>query len=382
LDPEEAMLVSSTGDTACAVKRTVRAPLLASLLLAGFVGGCFEKSKEPAADAAPARPALVTTVHYAPVTQPRSLAAIIRPRIESDLGFRVNGKVAKRLVQNGDLVHKGQALLVLDTADLQLQVEQAEAEVRAATTSLTQAEAEEARQTTLQKSGWSTPAILDKAHAATAELRGRLTRAQRGVELARNALEYATLQADADGVITATIAEPGQVLSAGQPALRLARMDELEALVALPETFVERARNAQGTLALWSVPGRTYEVKLRELSPAADSATRTYAARYTIVHPDEAVRLGMSATLTLSEDKGERAARLPLTALFDHGQGPSVWVLDETGRLTARKVAVARYEGQSVLVASGVDEGESVVALGVEKIDEGLAVRPMQSLSF
>jgi RND family efflux transporter MFP subunit len=316
------------------------------------------------------------------MTQPHTFAATIRARTESDLGFRVNGKVAKRLVQNGDLVRKGQPLLVLDPIDLKLQLEAAEAEMRAATTSLAQAEADEGRQVTLQKSGWSTPATLDKARAIAGDARGRLTRSQRAVELARNALDYTTLEADADGVITATPVEPGMVISAGQAAVRLSRLNELEALVALPETFVERARNAHGSITLWSVPGRSDEVKLRELSPAADSATRTYAARYTIVNADDAVRLGMSATLTLTEESSERAARLPLTALFDHGQGPSVWVVDEAGRLTARNVTIARYEGQSALIARGVSDGEYVVTLGVEKLEAGLVVRPTQSLSF
>ena len=294
----------------------------------------------------------------------------------------MNGKIAQRLVQNGDVVRKGQPLLLLDTNDLKLQLEQAEAEMRAATTSLAQAEADEGRQVTLQKSGWSTPATLDKARAAAGDARGRLTRAQRQVELAQNSLGYAMLEADADGVITATLGEPGQVVSAGQAVVRLARTDEFEVLVALPETFVERARNAQGSMTLWSVPDHSYDVKLRELSAAADSATRTYAARYTIVNPDEAARLGMSATLTLTENANERAARLPLTALFDHGRGPSVWVVDDAGKLTARSVTIARYEGQSVLIANGVNDGEYVVTLGVEKLDEGLVVRPTQSLSF
>jgi RND family efflux transporter MFP subunit len=353
--------------------------LLAPVLLAGCGLGA---AKEPAAEQARPHPVLVTTVHYEGIRQPRSLAATIRPRTESDLGFRVSGKVAQRLVQNGDLVRKGQALLVLDTTDFKLQLEQAEAEVKAATMSLAQAEADEARTTELQKKGWSPAAALDKARAAAAEARGRLVRAQRAVELAHNALTYATLEADADGVVTATPVEPGQVVTAGQAAVRLARLGEPEALVALPETFIERARNATGSLTLWSVPGRSYEVKLRELSPMAEGLTRTYAARYTIVKPDEAVRLGMSATLTLTEADSERAARLPLTALFNHGRGPNVWVVTDEGKLTARPVSIARYEAQSVLIASGVTEGELVVTVGVEKLDEGLLVRPTQSLSF
>ena len=173
------------------------------------------------------------------------------------------------------------------------------------------------------------------------------------------------------------------MVTAGQSAVRLAHLGELEALVALPETFVERARGANGSLTLWSLPGRSYEVKLRELSPAADGATRTYAARYTILNPDEAVRLGMSATLTLSEGRGASApcaCRSPPCSTT--GGGPSVWVVDDAGRLTARSVTIARYEGQKVLIAKGVSEGESVVTLGVEKLDEGLVVRPTQSLSF
>jgi RND family efflux transporter MFP subunit len=348
-----------------------------------LLAGCdVGSAKEPAAEQARPHPVLVTTVRYESVTQPRSLAATIRPRIESDLGFRVSGKVARRLVQNGDLVRRGQALLALDTTDFKLQLEQAEAEVRAATTAVAQAEADEARTTTLNKSGWSPAAALDKARSAAQEARSRLTRAQRAVELSHNALNYATLEADADGVVTATPVEPGQVVAAGQPAIRLARLGEPEALVALPETFIERARSALGSLTLWSLPGRSYEVKLRELSPMAEGLTRTYAARYTIVNPDEAVRLGMSATLTLTGADSQRAARLPLTAVFNHGQGANVWVVTESDRLTARAVTIARYEVQSVLVTSGVSEGENVVTLGVEKLNEGLLVRPTQSLSF
>ncbi len=361
--------------------RPVGIPL--ALLAALSAGACDASIGKEAPASQPAeRPVLVAPVRYQTMTQNRSLAATIRPRIESDLGFQVNGKLARRLVQAGDRVSKGQPLLLLDTKDLQLQLEQAEAEARAATATLSQAEAEEERKVALHKNGWAPTATLEKARAAAGEARGRLIRAQRAVELARNALNYATLEADADGVITATLVEPGQVLAAGQPAARLARLSELEAQVALPETFVERARRATGTLTLWSLPGRTYDVSLRELSPAADAATRTYAARYTILNPDQAVRLGMSATLSLTEGESERAARLPLTTVFNHTRGPSVWVVNKAGKLTARNVIITRYEGQNVLITGGLSDGENVVTLGVEKLDEGLVARPVQSLSF
>ncbi|ABE38792.1 secretion protein HlyD [Rhodopseudomonas palustris BisB5] len=328
------------------------------------------------------RPVLVTAVRFEDDTRTRNFAATVRPSIESDLGFRVAGKVARRMVRNGDLVRKGQALLVLDTNDLELQREQAQAEVRAATTSLAQAEADEKRVTELQSKGWAAAATLEKGRAAAEEARSRLTRAQRSVDLAAHALDYATLEADADGVITATPVEPGQVVAPGQVAVRLARLTEMEALVALPETFVEQAKSAIPSLSLWSLPDRTYRVRLRELALAADPATRTYAARYSILDVDQAVRLGMSATLTLSESIGVRAARLPLTALFNHGQGPSVWVVDQDGKLTPRRVTTARYDDRSVLITAGVSEGETVVQLGVEKLDPGLTVRPISALAF
>ncbi|MDC7784139.1 efflux RND transporter periplasmic adaptor subunit [Rhodoplanes sp. TEM] len=354
-------------------------PLVLALALAGCDSGNSSTGNAPRVLD---RPVLTETIHFEDLTETRTFAATIKPRIESDLGFRVTGKVAKRLVQNGDRVSKGQPLLVLDTNDLELQLQQAEAEVRAAKTNLVQAEADEARATELQKKGWTAAATLEKSRATAEEARGRLTRAQRSLDLARNSLDYATLEADADGVITATPVEPGQVVPSGQAAVRLARLAEVEALVALPETFVERARQATGSLTLWSVPDRAYPVKLRELSPAADAATRTYAARYTIPAADEAVRLGMSATLTLREGTGTKAARLPLTALLNQGRGPIVWVVDKNGKLEPRPVSVAGYEGKTVLIAAGVKEGETVVTLGVQKLDPGLTVRPVASLAF
>lgn len=362
--------------------RVVAVAALAIGLGACDVSSGANETTKSAAAAVLDRPVLAAPVHFEDLTETRTFAATIRARIESDLGFRVGGKVAQRLVQNGDTVRKGQPLLTLDTNDLKLQVEQAEAEVRAAKISLVQAEADEVRATDLQKKGWASAATFEKSRAAAEEARGRLTRSQRSLDLARNALDYATLEADADGVITATPVEPGQVVSAGQPAARLARLAEVEAQVALPETLVERARSSVASLSLWSLPERSYRVKLRELSAAADLATRTYAARYTVLEPDEAVRLGMSATLTLRGANGVRAVRLPLTALFNRGPGPMVWVVDDAGHLNARAVEIARYDERNVLISGGLTEGEKVVMLGVQKLDAGMTVRTVESLSF
>ncbi|MGP9811584.1 efflux RND transporter periplasmic adaptor subunit [Rhodopseudomonas sp. NSM] len=356
------------------------------VVLALFAAACDSAAPKPDRGGKdPSRtpqPVMVVTARFEDSGRIRTFAATIRPSIESDLGFRISGKVARRLVRTGDFVHSGQALLTLDTNDLRLQREQAEAEVKAAQSSLVQAEADEARATALQSKGWTTKATLQKAGATAEEARSRLVRAQRALDLATHSLDYATLEADADGVITATPVEPGQVISAGQAAVRLARRSELEAVVALPESYVEPVQRATASLSLWSLPGKTYDARLRELSFAADPATRTFAARFVIPSADDKIRIGMSATLTLREQAGRHFARLPLTAVFNHGRGASVLIVGDGGRLSERLVTIERYEDRSALVTSGVMDGESVVALGVENLDPRLTVRPVSSLSL
>jgi RND family efflux transporter MFP subunit len=168
-------------------------PGLAALALAG----CSEMTAQTAPQP---RPVLATSVHYEPQVAERSFVGTIRPRIESDLGFRVAGKVSRRLVEVGTRVDTGEPLATLDEIDLRLQAEQAEAEYRAATGVLAQARAAEARATDLKQRGWSTQAQLDQANATANEARARFSRAERAVELTRNSLSYATLAADAPGV--------------------------------------------------------------------------------------------------------------------------------------------------------------------------------------
>jgi RND family efflux transporter MFP subunit len=331
--------------------------------------------------AAELRPVVVEVVRFAPRTPERSFAGIVRPRVESDLAFRVAGKVAERLVQQGDRVVAGQPLLRLDAVDFELSREQAEAEFRAATVNLDQSLAQERRTLELRRNGWTTDQIVERTQAQTAEARARLDRAQRQRELAANQLSYALLTADADGVVTATLAEPGQVVAAGTPVVRLARSGEREAVVAIPEMLVERVREGTATVSLWSRPDRRYDARLREFAAAADPATRTFQARFTIRDADEAVGIGMTATVTIAEAGGVAIARLPISALFDEGQGPKVWVVEASGALSPTPITVAGYDGRDVLIGAGLSEGARVVALGVQKLDAGQRVRIVETRS-
>ena len=229
----------------------------------------------------------------------------------------------------------------------------------------------------MKSRGYATVADYERKKAAKDEAEGRLERAQRALDLARNQLAYAELKAEADGVITATLAEPGQVVAIGQAVARLAHRGEMEAVVALPETWLGEARASQATVRLWAGPERRFAARLRELSPQADPQTRTYAARFTIENPDDTVALGMTATVTLTHAADASVAKLPLAAILNRGTGPSVYVVDKSGELELRPVTVASFTADVALVTSGVNDGERVVTLGVQKLDAGQKVRPI-----
>jgi RND family efflux transporter MFP subunit len=343
------------------------------------LGGCNEKT---AAKSEPARPVLTATVHYEAESPERSFVGTIKPRIETDMGFRVPGKVAKRLVEVGQIVDIGQPLATLDEVDLKLQAEQAQAELSAATGVLAQAAAAQNRAQELRVKGWATDAQLDQAKAAGDEARARFNRAERSVELTKNSLSYATLTSDTHGVVTATLIDAGQVVASGQAAIRVARLGEKEAVVAIPETLVGRAKTGTASVTLWSEPGKTYAAKLREIAPAADPATRTYLAKFSLPGADDKVSLGMTATLTLADATSQRVAHVPLSALFSQGGPSSLYVVDADGNIALKPVAVRAYESNDVVVSSGVDEGAKVVVLGVQKLDPSQKVRVVSSLSF
>ena len=299
------------------------------------------------------------------------------------MGFRVAGKVAKRLVEVGQTVDVGQPLATLDEVDLKLQAEQSEAEFRAATGVLAQAAAAEQRAKDLRAKGWTTDAQLDSSRAAADEARARLNRAERSVELTKNSLSYATLIADARGVVTATLIEPGQVVAAGQSAIRVARLGEKEAVVAIPETLVGRAKSGAATVSLWSEPNKKHTPPSCARSRRRPiPATRTYLAKFSLPDAGDDVSLGMTATLTLSDAASERVARLPLSALYSQGGGPAVYVVDDTGEVMLKPVMVKSYERNDVVITGGVDEGAMIVALGVQKLDPAQKVRIVSSLSF
>jgi RND family efflux transporter MFP subunit len=333
--------------------------------------------QEPTASAsvAPERPVQVQRVAFANGDAAREFVGVVRARYETDLGFRVAGKITARAVNVGDQVRIGDVIARLDPQDLKLQVQSAEAELAAATSNLAQTAADFERYNSLKSRGYASIADFERKTSAKDEAEGRIERARRSLDLARNQLDYADLRAGADGVITATLAEPGQVVAVGQAVVKLAHRGEKEAVVALPETWLTEARKSQAAVRLWSDPDKTYQARLRELSPQADPSTRTYAAKFTIEDPDDAVVLGMTATVTLSHAENAQVAKLPLAAIINRGAGPSVYLVDTSSALVLRPVTVAAFTEDAAIVTSGINNGDKVVTLGVQKLNPGLKVR-------
>jgi RND family efflux transporter MFP subunit len=351
---------------------------LSTIALLPLLAACDQR----AAASAPAqieRPVQVQRVAFANENPAREFVGVVRARHETDLGFRVAGKIIARTINVGDAVHAGDVVARLDPQDLNLQVESAQAELTAATSNLADASAEEARYANLKTRGAVAVADYDHKKAAMDEAEGRLKRAQRALDLARNQLAYAELKVDVDGVITATLAEPGQVVNIGQSVARLAHHGEQEALVALPETWLEDARKADATVSLWANPDRSFRAHLRELSPQADPTTRTYAARFTIENPDDTVALGMTATVRLISPATGPFAKLPLSAILNRGTGPSVYVVDKSGALALQPVTVVSFTEDAALVSAGIADGDEVVSLGVQKLVAGMRVRTVDA---
>jgi RND family efflux transporter MFP subunit len=350
-----------------------RLAAFAALALLPLLAACQDYAASAALK--PERPVQVQRVAFAGEEATREFVGVVRARHETDLGFRVGGKLLARPAEVGAVVEAGDVIATLDDTDLRLQLEAAEAARAAARIALEKGEIDLRRVTTLEEKGWASDQATDARTVDVEELRARLLQAERSVELAANALSYATLRADAAGIVTETYAEAGQVLALGQPVARIAHEGNREAVVSVPEALVGGVAGADAEAELWSEPGRRYAVKLREVSPVADAATRTYEARFTLP-ADADPALGMSVTVTLA-GAGRAVVALPASALIDTGSGPSVWVVGPDGRLEARPVVVAGYGSGSARIAGGLAGGERVVVLGAHRLQAGAPVKAL-----
>jgi membrane fusion protein, multidrug efflux system len=301
------------------------------------------------------------------------LAGEIQPRYESQLGFRVGGKLIARKVEVGTLVKRGQVLMQLDPLDLQLAQSQAKAAVSATESTLALAKADLDRYRELRQKNFVSQALLDAKEAAYKSAIASHEQANAGLKVQANQSSYSTLYADADGVITAVQAEVGQVVAAGTPVVKLARTGEKEVRVSIPEDQIEVLRQVTDlAVKTWANSNVAISGRLRELSPIADPATRTYTAKISLPRAGPEIRLGMTATVQFAAP-ALPGIHLPMTALVNSKEGTAVWVV-ENGVVKLVPVQVASATGTEVLVAQGLSAGQSVVTAGVNQLRPGQKV--------
>ena len=304
----------------------------------------------------------------------RSFTGIIAARVQSDLGFRVSGKVLERSVDTGQNVRRGQPLIRIDPKDLGLALQAQEQAVTAAQARMRQTSQEESRYQALVATGAVSKSAYEKVKADAESARAELNAAQAQATVARNQTSYAVLLADADGVVVETLAEPGQVVAAGQVVVRVAHAGPREAIIELPETL-RPAIGSTGRATLYG-SGLTGSAQLRQLSDAANRPTRTFEARYVLSGRLTDAPLGSTISIQLSDGQLDPAQQVPIGAIFDSGKGAGVWLVEgETPRVTWRAVQIVRLGDEAASIVGKLKAGDRVVALGAHLLHEGEQVR-------
>ena len=339
-------------------------------IMAGLLAACGQADADPRT----APPLVQVAAVGAGTSAENEFTGVVGARVQSDLGFRVAGKVVARLVDAGQVVRRGQPLMRIDATDYGLAAQAAAGTVAAAQARAVQTSADERRYSDLRAKGWVTASAYDQRKAAAVAARADLAAAEAQARVSRNDASYTLLVADADGTVTETLAEPGQVVGAGQTVVRLARSGPREAIVSLPETL----RPALGTI----VQARTYSglvgnAQLRQLSDAADPATRTFEARFVLNGAPATAPLGSTITVGLRSPGRSAAMTVPLAAIYDRGRGPGVWIIDRRGepKVSWRPVKLTAISEEAAIVAAGLRPGERFVALGAHMLHQGQAVR-------
>ena len=369
------------------MRMTITARHRTSIALAIAVGAVLALTACGDGDtpAAPPRPVLVVHPAGAPEASALAFAGEVRAREESTLSFRVGGNLTRRFVDVGDAVRRGDLLAELDPGDLRLQAQAAQAQLAAAEAELARAGADRARFARLAEQQLVSRSALDAQDAAHAAAAGQAKAARANFDVARNQAGYSQLRAPRDGVIAARQAEAGQVVAAGQAVFTLAGDAGREIAIALPESVIRGFRVGQAVLVeLWNAPATRLPGTIREIAPAADPQTRTYAARVALAGAAaDAVELGQSARVYARAGDGSDAARsaltLPLAAIQRGASGATeVWVVDPASHaLHSTPVRLGAFAEDSVPVLGGIDASDWVVAAGGHLLREGEVVLPV-----
>jgi membrane fusion protein, multidrug efflux system len=324
----------------------------------------------------PPRPALVIEVGKTASNSATVLVGEVKSRYESNQGFRINGKIIERKVDVGAIVKKGQVLARLDAADTNLGASAAMADVGVAEANRALAKSEVERQRQLVDKKFISQSSLDRYEAELKTADARVNQAKAQAAVSGNQSRYAALVADRDGVVTQIRAEPGQVVEAGEMIVQVVDTTQIEVLVAVPESRVAKIKVGDvATLKLWADREKTYNGKVREIAPAANSATRAFDVRVAFIDADATVKLGMTAGVRLESD-APVSMIVPSGALTQMNGKTSVWVIDKNNLASPREVTAGQYTEEGVTITSGLQAGELVAIAGVHTLIKGQKVSP------
>nr|WP_199067861.1 efflux RND transporter periplasmic adaptor subunit [Chromobacterium sp. ASV5] len=342
------------------------------LLGVALLSACQDKPAAPA----DIRPVRYTVAGSGASQEGDSYAGEIRARHETNLSFRVAGKVVAKLAGNGERVKKGQPLARLDPGDYQLDLSAKEAQLAAAESDLAQQQLNLKRYRELLAKQFISQAQVDAQQNGVNAAAAKVRQARAALSASRNQTGYTVLAADADGVISQMQAEPGLVVAAGQPVAKLSQDGAREVAIQVPENALDAVRQAGGfRVTLWK-GGAPLTGRLRELAADADPATRTYPARIAIEGDSRELRLGMTANVQLPPRQNGGQLKLPLTALLDEQGKHYVWRVDgKTLRVSRLPVTVAGIDGESVAISGGVRPGDKIVTAGVHLLRDQQQVK-------
>lgn len=351
-------------------------PMLTGLSAAALLGLLAACSKSAPA---PEEIRAVRTVVVAPgkTDAQNTYAGEVRPRYESNLGFRVAGKIEARAVNVGDRVRKGALLMQLDPKDLALNESASRATVMAQEAQFAVEKADFERFSKLADTGFISRAEFDRQKTRYEAAQAQLESVRAQARVSGNQTGYAELRADADGTITSIDGEIGQVVAAGQVVVRLARSGTLEVAANVPEQLVSTLKVGQPVeVMLWSGGGAATPGRIRELAQSADPATRTYALRVTVDTPPKTMQIGMTASVRIVDDSQPALIHLPLSAYVENAGAQGVWVFDEaSGAVSFRPVTLIGFQRNEALIGEGLKPGERVVTAGAALLRPGQKVK-------
>jgi multidrug efflux system membrane fusion protein len=351
----------------------------AVLATAVTLSGCNSQAAAPEAP----RYALVAHPQSADAARAEVYSGDVHARYESQLGFRVAGKIRARLVDVGNHVEAGQVLAELDPLDLKLQVASAQATLTSAQAARDLAQSERDRFRALLDKHFISQTQFDTQENTLKAAQAQVTQAQAALSVARNQAEYTTLRADHAGVITAISAEAGQVVTAGQAIAMLAKDGAIEVEIAVPENRVANySVGAPAVLEAWADAGKHLNGHLREIAPEADRMTRTYRVRVSLDDEAAALKLGQTARVYFATADQAKQQIIPLSALYERTGQAAVWVVDaRTHQVHLTPVDVAAYHEQGVVVSGGVQPTQWIVTAGVHKLREGDPITPVDAVN-